>query len=195
MRRGPALLAYLSLCVPLGIAAHLGAEFAGLGRDADDVAFSARHLYLLVLAVAAFAGFLVAVGAFGRSAERRRRAGLIARALPLRGSGPGFLALSAAVQFGFFLLTQFGEGCPLCRGDLGIGMLAALLASVAGACVLAALRRHVARAIALHAYRSRRSGLLFVRRPARRAAPARRATYATFARTLGSRPPPRLSAA
>jgi hypothetical protein len=191
MSRWRALLLYLALSVPFGIAVHLGSEFAGLGRDADDLAFSPLHAYLALIAAAAMAAFLGAGGFFGRARERRRRMALMADALPFRGHGVAFFFLSSALQFGFFVTTQLGEGCPLCHGDVLIGVLAAIVASFAGSLALTALRRCIVRAIldgalwltpwkAYGAFRRSRQSTLAVR-----------PVYATFASTRGNRPPPR----
>ncbi|HEY1654588.1 MAG TPA: hypothetical protein VGF86_05715 [Candidatus Tumulicola sp.] len=148
MDRRLAVLLYLALSVPFGIAVHLGSELAGLGRDADDLAFSPIHGYLLLIALAAAGTFLVAGGFFAGSHERRRRMRLLVRALPFGGRGPMFLAFSASLQFGFFLVTQLGEGCPLCRGDMAMGIVAALIASAIGAALIAAFGRGIARIVA-----------------------------------------------
>jgi hypothetical protein len=193
MTRGRALLLYFALCVPFGIAVHLGAEFAGLGRDAGDLAFSPLHGYLAVLAAGALAAFLVAGGFLAGSAERRRRIGLMTAALPYRGHGLRFALLSAAMQFGFFAVTQFGEGCPLCKGDLLTGLIAALVASSIGAFAVAALRRRIVRHFA-PPFASRRPRISSARRRRPQSRPAIKLAYAGFAVTMGSRPPPYLLA-
>jgi len=189
MTRGRALLLYFALCVPFGIAVHLGSEFAGLGRDAGDLAFSPLHGYLLVLAAGALAAFLVAGGFFAGSAERRRRLALMTAALPYRARGLRFAALSAAMQFGFFAITQVGEGCPLCKGDLLVGLIAALVASGIGAYAVTALRRRIVRYFA-PAFLSRRPRTAAAPQRRRQSRPAVKSTYAGFAVTIGYRPPP-----
>ncbi len=193
MTRGRALCLYFALCVPFGIAVHLGSEFAGLGRDAGDLAFSALHGYLLLLGGGALAAFLVAGGFFSGSAERRRRIGLMTAALPWGARGSRFAALSAAMQFGFFAITQFGEGCPLCKGDLLVGSIAALVASGIGAFAVAALRRRIVRYFA-PAFASRRPRVTATPLCRRRSRPTVKSTYAGFTVTIGSRPPPALLA-
>ena len=194
MTRGRALCLYFALCVPFGIAVHLGSEFAGLGRDAGDLAFSPLHGYLLLLGGGALAAFLVAGGFFAGSAERRRRMGLMTAALPWGARGLRFAALSAAMQFGFFAITQFGEGCPLCKGDLLVGLIAALVASGIGAFAVAALRRRIVRYFA-PAFASRRPRARAAARvQLRRSRPSFKFTYAGFAVMLGNRPPPFLLA-
>ncbi len=194
MTRGRALLLYLALSVPFGIAVHLGSEFVQLGRDADDLAFSPLHAYLAVLAIGALGTFLGLGGFFGPAAERRRRIGLLAGALPFRGRGPAFFALSAALQFAFFAITQLGEGCPMCKGDAVVGILAAIVASLVGSFALIALRKHIVR-VAASASRARERA---PRAPTAGRVPrfARRhaaSTYSFFGPTLGNRPPPLLS--
>lgn len=193
MSRFRALLLYSSLSVPFGIAVHLGSEFAGLGRDADDLAFSALHAYLALIAVAALALFAVAAGFFTGAGERRRRIALMIRALPYQGRGVGFFAFSAALQFGFFLVTQIGEGCPLCRGDFLVGVVAAVVASVVGAFALVAFSKELVRAIATFGIARERRPVLLETPRARFVAFAPLSVYATFAVTLGNRPPPQHS--
>ena len=193
MSRFRACLLYLSLSVPFGIAVHLGSEFAGLGRDADDLAFSPLHAYLGLLAVAALAVFAITGGFLTSAAERRRRILRMTVALPFRGRGVGFFVFSAALQFAFFLITQLGEGCPLCRGDFLVGVVAAVVASIIGAFALIAFSKSIVRAIAAFGIaRGRRPGLLDTT-PARFIAFVPISVYATFAPTLGNRPPPQHS--
>lgn len=190
MDRWRALLLYLALSAPFGIAVHLGSEFAGLGRDADDLALSSLHAYLAVIAVAAFAMFLICGGFFAGVAERRRRIALMSCALPFRGRGGRFFAFSAGLQFAFFVVTQLGEGCPLCKGDALIGVVAALVASAIGSWALMALRKQIVRVFATLAIAVERMPRLSVGFVPRYAVHAVASTYSTFAATLGNRPPP-----
>jgi len=131
--RWQALAAFAALTIPFGIVAHLASEFFGLGwRDDADVAFSIRHLYLAVIAVSALIALALSLRRVPRNNRRRAVAELV-DALPLGGRGLRFGLLSFALQFGFFAITQIGEGCPLCGGDVLIGILAAAFASLAGA--------------------------------------------------------------
>jgi hypothetical protein len=191
MTRWRALLLYCALSVPFGIVVHLGSEFAGLGRDADDLAFSPIHGYLAALAIAALGCFLVAGGFFASAAERRRRIGLMAGALPYGGRGPGFFAFSAGLQFAFFAVTQIGEGCPLCKGDVLVGILAAIVASVVGSFALIALRRRISQAVDALCHALERANAPLAAQLPRHAARPVFSVYSTFAKTLGSRPPPR----
>src|ERR1700722_19756211 len=93
-----AALAYLALSVPFGIAVHIGSEFAGLGRDADALAFSPLHAYLAILAIVSIVGFCSWWGIFRGAPTPRRRIAQMAGALPFGGRGPKFFAFSAAVQ-------------------------------------------------------------------------------------------------
>jgi hypothetical protein len=190
MSRAGAILLYLTLSVPFGIAVHLGAEFAGLGRDAEDLAFSPLHGYLALIAVLALLGFLIMGGFFASSAERRRRLGLLAGALPFHGRGPGFFAFSAGLQFAFFAVTQLGEGCPVCKGDLLVGVLAATVASIVGAFALIELRRQIVRAFTTLNFERRNSCAGGAQRLPRHAMQLVASIYSTFADTLGNRPPP-----
>ncbi|HEY3676463.1 MAG TPA: hypothetical protein VGK84_10780 [Candidatus Tumulicola sp.] len=185
-----AALAYLALSVPFGIAVHIGSEFAGLGRDADELSFSPLHAYLAVLAIVSIVGFCRWSGVLTGGPGPRRRVAQMADALPFRGRGPKFFAFSAALQFGFFLITQLGEGCPLCHGDAAVGVMAALVASLVGALALIALRKEIVRAIVLGgSARDRRPPELATRRAtAVTFQPV--STYSTFAAVLGNRPPP-----
>ncbi len=191
MSRRHALLLYFALSVPFGVGVHLGSEFAGLGRDADDLAFSPLHGYLGIMALLSLGIFMVAGGLFPRAAERRRRLQLLAAALPFAGRGPGFFAFSTALQFAFFVVTQLGEGCPLCKGDVLVGVGAALLASLAGSLVLIALRKRIARIVSELSYSRDRAphAAILGRRPRHAARPVS-SVYSTFAATLGNRPPP-----
>jgi hypothetical protein len=191
MQRGRAFWLYLAMTVPFGIAVHLGSEFAGLGRDADDLAFSPLHGYLALLAVVAAGIFLVAGGFFASRAERTRRISLLTHALPFRGRGPAFIAFSAAIQFAFFVTTQLGEGCPLCHGDIFVGILAALVASILGACVLSALRtRLVSILIEASTWLERSTRKIFALRIPRHELRVPISFFETVAPTLGNRPPP-----
>jgi hypothetical protein len=128
-----ALLLFFAFTAPLGIAAHLFSELVGLGwHDDADVAFSTRHGYLALIALGALVALALVLRAIPRGDRRERIASVIA-ALPFRGNGPRFVALSFAAQFAFFAVTQIGEGCPLCSGDVFTGVLAAALAALCGA--------------------------------------------------------------
>jgi hypothetical protein len=190
MSRARAILLYLTLSVPFGIAVHLGAEFGGLGRDAEDLVFSPLHAYLALIAVVALAAFLIAGGFFASNAERRRRIGLLAGALPFNGRGPRFFAFSSGLQLTFFAVTQLGEGCPLCKGDVFVGVLVAIVASIVGAFALIELRRQIVQAVVATSFERKSAQPRSVRRLPRYATYAVVSIYATFAETLGNRPPP-----
>jgi hypothetical protein len=144
-RRRSALAAFVffAFTTPLGIAAHLISELAGLGwHDDADVAFSARHGYLAALALIAFGGLAYALRSVPRSERRARVAGLI-ESLPFRGRGAGFTIVSFVAQFAFFAVTQIGEGCPLCSGDVVVGVFAAAVAALIGAFAVALGKRRI----------------------------------------------------
>jgi hypothetical protein len=134
---------FFALTTPFGIAAHLLSELAGLGwHDDADVVLSARHGYLTALAVASIAGLIAAVLALPRGDRRACVASLI-EALPFKGRGAGFTAIAFIAQFAFFGVTQIGEGCPLCGGDVLIGVIAAGFAAALGAIAIALGKRRV----------------------------------------------------
>ncbi len=138
-----ASLVFFAFTTPFGIAAHLLAELFGLGwQDGADVVFSARHGYLAVLAAVSLAGAVVAVLALPRC-ERRARVASLVEALPYKGAGVGFASIAFVAQFGFFALTQIGEGCPLCGGDIVTGIVAAGFAAALGAITVTLCKRRV----------------------------------------------------
>jgi hypothetical protein len=142
-RSAIAAVVFLALTTPLGIAAHLLSELAGLGwHDDADVAFSARHAYLAVLAIIAVAALLCALLRVPRG-ERRTRIAELVESLPFHGRGFGFAFVSFLAQFGFFAVTQIGEGCPLCGGDVLVGVVAAALAALFGAVAVALGKRRI----------------------------------------------------
>jgi len=145
-----AALLFFALTAPLGIAAHLISELAGLGwHDDADVAFSARHGYLAAIAVLALGGLFLALRSVPRG-ERRAYVAKLVASLPFGGSGAAFTALSFLAQFGFFAITQIGEGCPLCSGDIVVGVFAAAVAAGIGALAVAfGKRRFIELALAL----------------------------------------------
>jgi hypothetical protein len=149
-RSARAALLFFALTTPLGIAAHLVSELAGLGwRDDADVVLSARHGYLAALAILAMGGLLVALRSVPRR-ERRAYVATLVESLPCGGSGPAFTAISFIAQFGFFAVSQLGEGCPLCGGDIVTGVFAAALAAGIGALAVAlGKRRFIEFALAL----------------------------------------------
>jgi hypothetical protein len=187
MSRTGALALYLGLTVPLGILTHVTAEAIGLHRNAIDVAFSPLHAYLGVLGLAALTAFGLALGATSLS-ELRRRAGLLAYALPFRGRGLAFAGLTAALQFSFVLMTLFAEGSPLGAGSLWIAILAAALASLFGGIALHVLRARLEVAVA--ATFEPHVGACVSLAPMRRRSHTFGPYYA-FVPAHGNRPPPR----
>jgi hypothetical protein len=145
VRRRSALAAFVffAFTAPLGIAAHLISELAGLGwHDDADVAFSARHGYLAALAVVALLGLFLALRSIPKS-DRRARVAELVGSLPFRGRGAGFTLVSFVAQFAFFAVTQIGEGCPLCSGDVVVGVFAAAVAALIGALAVTFGKRRI----------------------------------------------------
>jgi hypothetical protein len=141
---------FFAFTAPFGIAAHLISELAGLGwHDDADLVLSARHGYLALIALATLGGLFLAFRSLPRG-DRRRRVAQLVDDLPFRGRGFGFLALAFVAQFAFFAVTQIGEGCPLCGGDIVVGVFAAAVAALIGAiAVTLGKRRLIALALAL----------------------------------------------
>lgn len=138
-----ALSVFFAFTAPFGIAAHLTSELAGLGwHDDTDVLFSARHGYLAIIALAALAAFVLVLRSIPAD-SRRRHISEIIESLPFQGQGIGFIALSFVLQFGFFVATQIGEGCPLCSGDVFVGVVTAAVAALIGALIVTFLKRRV----------------------------------------------------
>jgi hypothetical protein len=186
-----AALLFFALTTPLGIAAHLISELAGLGwHDDADVFLSARHGYLAALAAASIVGLLLALRNVPRR-ERRAYVGALVERLPFAGRGPAFTLVSFVAQFAFFAVSQMGEGCPLCGGDVVVGVFAAAVAAGIGALAVALGKRHLIEfalalvyvLVATCADRAAASALS--RRRARRPAATRRTPFA-----FRYRPPP-----
>jgi hypothetical protein len=170
-----AALLFFALTTPLGIAAHLISELAGLGwHDDADVFLSARHGYLAALAAASIVGLLLAL----RNVPRRERRAYVG-------------ALVERLPFAYFAVSQMGEGCPLCGGDVVVGVFAAAVAAGIGALAVALGKRHLIEfalalvyvLVATCADRAAASALS--RRRARRPAATRRTPFA-----FRYRPPP-----
>lgn len=142
-RSAVAACVFFAFTAPLGIAAHLISELAGLGwHDDADVAFSARHGYLAALALLALGGLFVALRSLP-SGERRARVAELVESLPFAGRGAAFTIVSFLAQFAFFAVTQIGEGCPLCSGDVVVGVFAAAIAALLGALAVSLGKRRI----------------------------------------------------
>jgi hypothetical protein len=138
-----AALALFALTVPFGIATHLVSEFAGLGwHDGAVLLLSARHGYLGVFALLSLASLIAAVLRRGPGLRPPRVASLI-DALPFGGRGPGFAAVAFVAQFGFFALTELGEGCPLSAGDVATGVVTAAIAAALGALTVTLCKQRI----------------------------------------------------
>jgi hypothetical protein len=143
----PAYIVFAALTIPFGIAAHLIAELAGLGyHDDAELVFSAQHWYLAALAAASLASLLGLVSVIPY-ADRRRIVACLAADLPFAGQGFRFFALSFTGQFGFFVITQYAEGDPLRGGNLGVGLIAASIASAIGSLVITLCKAQILRVV------------------------------------------------
>ncbi len=142
-RSAGAVVVFFAFTTPLGIAAHLLSELAGLGWHADsDVILSSRHAYLALIAMIVGGSLLLAV----RGVPKRERGSRIAElieSLPFHSRGPAFTLASFVAQFAFFAVTQIGEGCPLCGGDVVVGIFAAAIAALVGAFAVALGKRRI----------------------------------------------------
>jgi hypothetical protein len=144
----PDLRIFYALLVGVGaLIAHLASEFAAMGSGADDVLFSPRHAYLGVATIAGIAIFIVRWRAVSRDStsfrdlKRMLHVGL--ESLPMRGRGPVFMMLTAALQFGFGMLTEFGEGAPIAGHDVAAGVFGASLVAILIALVVKAAARRL----------------------------------------------------
>jgi hypothetical protein len=149
----PNLRPFYLLLVGVGcIVAHLASEFFAMGSDADSILFSARHLYLGVLALAGIATLIICGRALlqrasgARDLKRLLHIGL--STLPFGGKGAAYFALTATLQLGLGLLTQIGEGCPFCGHDVTAGVLGALLTVVLFGFAARAVGRRLPTAVA-----------------------------------------------
>jgi hypothetical protein len=138
---------YLSIVVLGSIVAHLASEFFAMGSDADAVAISPKHIYLGIAGLAAMGIatwqmlMLWQNSRGGRDLKRALHVGL--GALPCRGRGPSFFAVTAGLQLIAGLATQIGEGCPFCGHDIAAGVIGALLTVVAMAFAARAISRRL----------------------------------------------------
>jgi hypothetical protein len=149
----PNLRPFYLLLVGVGcIVAHLASEFFAMGSDADSILFSARHLYLGVLALVGIATLIFCGRALlqrasgARDLKRLLHIGL--STLPFGGKGAAYFALTATLQLGLGLLTQIGEGCPFCGHDVTAGVLGALLTVVLFGFAARAVGRRLPTAVA-----------------------------------------------
>jgi hypothetical protein len=111
---------------------------------------------------------------------------LLAQALPFRGKGAAFVALSAALQMGFVAVTVLAEGDPLAAGSTLSALMAALAAALVGALALQLVRSRIAEA----APASTRVTHVALRYASRRAARCFSGPYFAFVAVRGNRPPP-----
>ena len=131
----PDLRPFYLLLVGLGcIVAHVASEFAAMGTGAENVLFSAKHLYLGVLALAGIVTLVICGRALLRRSsgarDLKRLLHLGLTTLPFGGKGGRYFALTATMQLALGMLTQYGEGCPFCSHDVAAGVLGALVTVV-----------------------------------------------------------------
>jgi hypothetical protein len=131
----PNLRIFYLLSIAVGaIGAHLAAEFAAMGSEADSVVFSARHWYLGLAVVVGICVFIVSATALlqscenGRDLKRMLSVGL--DSLPFHAKGPRYYILTAGLQLAIGMATQIGEGCPFCGHDVTAGVLGAVATTV-----------------------------------------------------------------
>lgn len=184
---------YLALVVLGSIGAHLTAEFAAMGSDADAVALSPRHLYLGLAAIGALAFALAELVALRRissgSRDFKRRMEMGIGTLPLAGT-PWFAPATGALFLGIGAVTEIGEGCPLCGHDVTAGVIGAFLGSLLlGLAVRAFTKRMPSMATAIDEFVSAQAPPEGVARYAPALAVARlpRSVWYPF---LFNRPPP-----
>lgn len=139
------LVAFASLAVPSAILVHLAAEAVALGRNALDVGFLLRHLYLGVLLLFTIGAFFGETGIGGAASERRRRCALFARDFGALGGGAA-LALLICSNVAFFALTQLVEGVPIALGSFALGACIALAGAIGASLAVVAFGRSLANA-------------------------------------------------
>jgi hypothetical protein len=133
--RTAAVLGFAGLSVLSGIGVHLVSELVGLGWRADaTLIFSARHIPLGILGLAAIVALCMSASVSAVRAFRGHNA-------------PRFFVLALLTELVVFATTQAGEGLPIQSGDLGLAIVAALVASVAGALLVARYKAQVIEAL------------------------------------------------
>jgi hypothetical protein len=142
-------LLFAALVTVCGIGVHLVAELAALGwRPDSQLIFSARHIPLAVLGLAALVALAVVAFAGTQYPKRSGFSARIVRALPDGGCGARFLGLAFLAQIGVFALTEAGEGLPIGAGDVGLALVAAVCAGAVGAVVVLRSQRRLIEALA-----------------------------------------------
>ncbi len=192
----PSLRIFYLLLIGVGsLLAHLAAEFAAMGSNADSVVFSTRHLYLGFTALAGIVVFILCGRALLHRAtskpDLKRMLSNGLEALPFGGRGARYYALTGALQLAVGALTQIGEGCPFCSHDVIAGILGAMLTVLLLALVTRAIGSQLPRFVsALAGYVPRTFGspsATFLRRSFVSASTGRGAWFPQ----LFNRPPPR----
>lgn len=193
----PSLRVFYILLIGVGsLLAHLAAEFAAMGSDADSVLFSSRHLYLGLAALAGIVAFFVRGRALLQQASNRRDLKRMLSngldTLPFGARGLRYYALTAGLQLAVGALTQIGEGCPFCSHDVIAGVVGATLTVLLLAVVTRVIGSQLPTLVSVLAgYMPRASGLhdcTFLRRVYVAVDADRDIWFAL----LFNRPPPRL---
>lgn len=184
------LLAFVATTLPLAILAHLAGELAGLGEQSRFVVvFSGRHAYFVGLGLAALFAFRAIARSAGRVPSEIRLEGLL-RALPFGGRGARFAALTFAAQLAFFVATQIAEGCPLCGGDVAVGVCAAIVVAAIGSVLLALCERRLLACVLLFFWVAAGSLAAPQRHRPRVTVPRFSGRRGAFLFSIASRPPP-----
>jgi tetrahydromethanopterin S-methyltransferase subunit C len=148
-----------------------------------ELACSPLHAYFAVLAVSGLA--LLAVCTAGH--DVRRRAALLAKALPFHGRGAAFVGVTSVMQLAFVAITIALEGDPLASGSLLSAIVASVVTALLGAWTLQAIRARI-ETIERATTRIVRFGSHELRL---RNTPAASGPYFAFVAIRGNRPPPR----
>jgi hypothetical protein len=117
------------------------------------------------------------------------------RALPFGGQGARFAALTCAVQLAFFGLTQLAEGCPICGGDVAVGVLTAIVVSAIGSLLLALCERRLLACVLLFFWITARPLAPSLRRRLHADVQRFSGRRGAFLFSIASRPPPIAKAA
>ena len=185
MTRAAAVALYAGLAVPMAIISHVAAEALALHESVLSVATSPIHFYLAILAAVSL--LIASLAAIGSRRDLQRLGGLMAQALPFKGQGVRFFAMSAVIQFGFAAGTLLGEG-SLSAASAFVALVAVAVASILASAGLALLRerlQHVA--CSQHRVRCERTGQV-----SRVCAHLSFGPYFAYVPVRGNRPPPLL---
>lgn len=183
--RTSAVALYAGLTVPVAIVSHVAAEALALHESVLSVATSPLHAYLAVLAIVSL--LVAGIAAIGSRSDLKRLGGLVANALPFKGQGLRFFAMSAAIQFLFAAGTLFGEG-SLSAASALVALIAVAVASVIASACLAFLRERL-QLVSCSRYSVRQFHAAQLLRVSQ---PAPLGPYFAYVPVRGNRPPPLL---